>query len=155
MYEWTHGCLSFFELCSSVRLTARGRCGFSERLSSESTSTSDELFAGNVEPFFCIFRAFERYIDSFDFCAVLCQVEDEDAFDEETDTLKFRLVLRPETEENNQASSAQGPTSAAVAGPGEGGALPLHRLMIQTVGGRSCSQVYCCCDHVGTGLRIY
>lgn len=70
------------------------------------------------------------------------EVEDEDAFDEETDTLKFRLVLRPETEENNQASSAQGPTSAAVAGPGEGGALPLHRLMIQTVGGRSCSQVY-------------
>lgn len=88
------------------------------------------------------------------------QVEDEDAFDEEVDTLKFRLVLRPETEENNQASSASDPSpafseadpsrngsgSAEVAGAGEGGALPLHRLMIQTVGGRSCSQVMNLCS---------
>lgn len=79
------------------------------------------------------------------------QVEDEDAMDEEIDTLKFRLVLRPETEENNNVSGSQ-PSSAESAaplesknGPGEDvgstSALPLHRLMIQTVGGRSCSQV--------------
>lgn len=82
-------------------------------------------------------------------------MEDEDAFDEEVDTLKFRLVLRPETDENNQASAPQ-PQADGVAGqrvaveaaavPESGSAenpsaLPLHRLMIQTVGGRSCSQV--------------
>ncbi|CAM9196988.1 unnamed protein product, partial [Scytosiphon promiscuus] len=70
------------------------------------------------------------------------EVEDEDAFDEEIDTLKFRLVLRPETDENNEASSELAPTAPAGDGAGAPSALPLHRLMIQTVGGRSCSQVY-------------
>lgn len=73
------------------------------------------------------------------------KVEDDDAFDEETDTLKFRLVLRPETDENNRASSADAPAGGgaeAAAGAAEGGSPPLHRLMIQTVGGRSCSQVF-------------
>ncbi|CAM9141456.1 unnamed protein product [Ectocarpus sp. 12 AP-2014] len=73
-------------------------------------------------------------------------VEDEDAFDDEVDTLKFRLVLRPETVENNEASVGAVPRTAAAENPaassGSGSALPLHRLMIQTVGGRSCSQVY-------------
>lgn len=88
----------------------------------------------------------------------VAQVEDEDAFDEEIDTLKFRLVLRPETDENNEASvdpaslvpGAAGinnnapsgtPTSTSTSGSAPS-ALPLHRLMIQTVGGRSCSQVW-------------
>ncbi|CAN0288467.1 unnamed protein product [Ascophyllum nodosum] len=82
------------------------------------------------------------------------EVEDEDAYDEEVDTLKFRLVLRPETEANNQISSASPPQSAPGASLGVAGgqpdgagagtdpAIPMHRLMIQTVGGRSCSQVY-------------
>ncbi|CAN0084845.1 unnamed protein product, partial [Laminaria digitata] len=81
------------------------------------------------------------------------EVEDEDAFDEETDTLKFKLVLRPETDaNNNEAQSAPSlPEATGGAGGGVGGGrggegtgsvLPLHRLMIQTVGGRSCSQVY-------------
>ncbi|CAM9188744.1 unnamed protein product, partial [Hapterophycus canaliculatus] len=69
------------------------------------------------------------------------EVEDEDAFDEEIDTLKFRLVLRPETDENNEASSEVEPAAPAD-GASARSALPLHRLMIQTVGGRSCSQVY-------------
>lgn len=80
-----------------------------------------------------------------------------DSFDEEIDTLKFRLVLRPETDANNEASSASPPpltqnaSGFALGGAGgdveeKGGertnsALRLHRLMIQTVGGRSCSQV--------------
>eukprot|EP00903_Cladosiphon_okamuranus_P021241 g19514.t1 len=93
------------------------------------------------------------------------EVEDEDAFDEEIDTLKFRLVLRPETAGNNEASvdagappprTAAPPTAAFAAaaagmggkdGGGYGSALPLHRLMIQTVGGRSCSQVYALSFH--------
>ncbi|CAM9226310.1 unnamed protein product [Ectocarpus sp. 6 AP-2014] len=76
----------------------------------------------------------------------------EDAFDEEVDTLKFRLVLRPETAQNNEASvdaaspAVRGTAAAAAENPAasssSGSALPLHRLMIQTVGGRSCSQVY-------------
>ncbi|CAB1108097.1 unnamed protein product [Ectocarpus sp. CCAP 1310/34] len=73
----------------------------------------------------------------------------EDAFDDEVDTLKFRLVLRPETVENNEASvdaASPVPRTAAAeipaASSGSASALPLHRLMIQTVGGRSCSQVY-------------
>lgn len=72
------------------------------------------------------------------------QVEDEDAFDEEIDTLKFRLVLRPETDENNEASvdsASPVPGTASKASSLPTSALPLHRLMIQTVGGRSCSQV--------------
>lgn len=83
----------------------------------------------------------------------VAQVEDDDAFDEEIDTLKFRLVLRPETDENNEASvdstspvpgaseinsASSVSTSTSTSAPS---ALPLHRLMIQTVGGRSCSQV--------------
>lgn len=82
----------------------------------------------------------------------LYQVEDEDAYDEEIDTLKFRLVLRPETEANNILSTSPIPPVSAVStgvpGSQAGGAeagmdptIPLHRLMIQTVGGRSCSQV--------------
>lgn len=92
-------------------------------------------------------------------------MEDEDAFDEEIDTLKFRLVLRPETtidgptndsdggnsatpHSNQNASSSGGAVGASVgvgsAAPtsvGGGAGIPLHRLMVQTVGGRSCSQV--------------
>ena len=80
-------------------------------------------------------------------------MEDEDAYDEEVDTLKFRLVLRPETDANNQISSASPPQSTPGASLGVAGgqpdgagagtdpAIPMHRLMIQTVGGRSCSQV--------------
>lgn len=70
-------------------------------------------------------------------------MEDEDAFDEEIDALKFRLVLRPETDENNQVSVDAAPPAPGTATPGAASAasaLPLHRLMIQTVGGRSCSQ---------------
>eukprot|EP00752_Nemacystus_decipiens_P002170 g2066.t1 len=87
------------------------------------------------------------------------EVEDEDAFDEEVDTLKLRLVLRPETDKDRSvsvdtAAAAPGPSAAPPATSGEGdaptglgaggagSALPLHRLMIQTVGGRSCNQVY-------------
>lgn len=99
-------------------------------------------------PGFPLLRFFRRVAMLPTYALPALKVEDEDAFDDEVDTLKFRLVLRPETDENNEASvDTASPVPGTVvaenaaASSSSGSALPLHRLMIQTVGGRTCSQV--------------
>ncbi|KAG5182154.1 CobW/HypB/UreG, nucleotide-binding domain-containing protein [Tribonema minus] len=60
-----------------------------------------------------------------------------------TDTLKFRLVLKP----------ARSPPRQEPADPW---ALQLSRLVVQTVGGRSCSQVYRCSFHsISPNFQVY